>query len=104
MAKMGVAEMMAVLQVYATGGRDIQYRDVDSTSEGAWTTTAQPTFNFHAFEYRPKPAPKEFLILVDKRGEVVGGTTNRFQPGQVVSHYSAGHVKDVTVVKVREVL
>lgn len=102
---MTIDQMIEVMQAYKDGKR-VEMRGRYAHPDSKWTdsTVPAPTWDFPNYKYRIKPEPKEFLVVVDKNGQVVGGCNNNFRPGQVLVYRHDGKLSDVTVVKVREVL
>lgn len=89
-------EMIEVIQAHKEG-KQIQFNH--HRSGDSWGDTNPPLWNFELNNYRAKPEPREFYILLDKSGKVL---------------YTVGDIKDCkkalkacvtnSIIKVREVL
>jgi hypothetical protein len=59
-------DKIELIKAYANGAT-IQYLD---TRDGMWEDLTGPDFDCETIEYRVKPKPREFLIVVDAEGVV----------------------------------
>ena len=103
---MNIQDMIDVLQA-AKAGKTIQYApagEYNSTSSTRWVNALRPMWNFAEIDYRVKPEPREWTILVESSGTVRGGAQG-YRDGQVLTYGGHGlEPKMLTPVRVREVL
>lgn len=85
----------------AIDGKSIQYRRSGSSEwEGACTFGPGECFDFHSWEYRVKPEPREWWVLVDKLGNPLRVLQDRASALAFTSQF----YPDQSVVKVREIV
>ncbi|TXG77821.1 hypothetical protein E6Q11_02120 [Candidatus Dojkabacteria bacterium] len=66
-----IKEMVDVMQAFEAGSI-IQIKDVDGVDYPCWTDVEHPCWNWGEYDYRVKPAPREFILYVnDLTGEVI---------------------------------
>jgi hypothetical protein len=94
-AKDGAAIECARMSAYYAGKRN-----------GPWTKckTKNIIFNFQNYTYRVAPEVRDFTIVLDSAGNVVGGTRGGLQPGMVVPYNVVPARGALTTLHVREVM
>ena len=95
-------ELLPIIQAFAEG-KDIQYK---TELSNGWNKASYPIFSDEREyrEYRIKPEPREFLILVsvDDEGVCVFHSDQNKTASQLSKKYTT--VTNAEVVKVREVI
>lgn len=71
MGDKSIKEMLDVMRAFEAGSI-IQVKDVDGVDYPRWTDVEHPNWNWRDYDYRVKPAPREFILYVnDLTGEVI---------------------------------
>lgn len=67
---MTLQEQRDVIQA-AIEGKPIEWRPIRDVSNPVWALLdnhVDPVFNFFGYEYRVKPQPREWWLILDRRG------------------------------------
>lgn len=100
MSAVTTAKQMEVMKAYIDG-KPIEMRNTRSIPS-EWTQVITPTWNWAIMDYRVKAVPREFVVVLDKYGQVVGAAKPN---GMVtVNNRSVLPFEDYTTIRVQEVL
>ena len=80
-------EMIAVIQHHKNGGRvEFQTRFLGKNS--SWEEISDPSWDFYASNYRPKPEPVILWLELDSKGLVIASYKN-----QTIAQYKGTTIK-----------
>lgn len=100
-------EMIAIIQA-AKDGKKIQVRTKNPLYGGVrkWANMSPKIqeFNFNSYEYRVAPEVREYTLVLNGEGKVLGGALGRPMDGQVLAYKSDGKEWGIHTVHVREVV
>ncbi len=106
---MTIDEMIGVLQA-AKAGKTIQHQWGYSGKESKWIDidTDNLAQNFVDYEYRVKPEPREFWVMIFSNGKNMGSNKDSKEEAEIylreIQEENPDQFKDAYVAKVREVI
>lgn len=99
---MTVDQMIEVLQAFKAG-KKIEYKSHDDCYS-EWSPVTIPCWAFDRGNYRVKPEPREYIILLDKDGAVLGAEAGSLGAGRLMEVKHWGKTSSVTAIQVVEKL
>lgn len=89
---MNIDEMIAVVTAYRDG-KQIEFRRNDG--EPKWLDNVSPRWNFESFDYRIKPAPREWWMITCAHEKQCGALIYREKQESIAPNCSQIHVREV---------
>jgi hypothetical protein len=69
-------EMIAVIQHHRDGGK-VEFQTRSLGKDSSWEEINEPSWDFHASNYRAKPEPVILWLELDSKGLVIASYKNR---------------------------